>query len=366
MPRTLSRRQLFTFDLRREDVGSSHWVRVHRQAMACRFEVTLPPNAAHQVAAARAALDEADRVEARLTVFRDTSELTRINRLAASGRVPIDDELFELLQMSQQLSMATGGAFDITSTPLSRCWGFLRREGRMPAARDIENARSRVGMQLVELDENSRTVHFLRDDVELNLGSIGKGYALGRMARVLTGAFVNNALISAGGSSIFALGHDRGKGDAARGWVVDVKSRRVGRDPLARLRFERRFSAAADEHDTPVALATSGSGEQFVDVDGVRYGHVFDPRTGWPARGVVSVSVVADDPAVADALSTAFLVGGRTLAEEYCAAHPETLVLMTEDEPAARTRIIGSHRRCSARLPPSDGARGFSRTMEDP
>jgi thiamine biosynthesis lipoprotein len=329
--------------------------------MACRFEVTLPSNAARHVAAARAALDEADRIESRLSVFRETSELMRVNRLAAAGPVAIDDELFALLQLAQRLSIATGGAFDITSTPLSRCWGFMRRDGRIPAPADLAEARSRVGMQLVELDEHTRTVRFLCGGVELNLGSIGKGYALGRMARILAAASVADALISAGGSSVVALGNDRGP-DAEEGWIVDVKSRRIRSDRLARLRFR----SEAGPRDRMVALATSGAGEQFVDVDGVRYGHVLDPRTGWPARGVVSVSVVADDPAVADALSTAFLVGGRALAETYCASHPETFVLLCEDG-ATVPHTIGAHRACSARLPPSESVvRGFSRAMEDP
>jgi len=149
------------------------------------------------------------------------------------------------------------------------------------------------------------------------------------MARLLEKARVKDALLSAGGSSVLALGAPNG------GWNIDVKSRQAGPDRLARLRLRS---------DARVALATSGAGEQFVEIDGVRYGHVIDPRTGWPARGVLSVSVVADDPAVADALSTAFLVGGAALAEHYCAAHPQTLVLLTPDDLYERPRIIGSHR----------------------
>src|SRR5207245_7232846 len=116
------------------------------------------------------------------------------------------------------------------------------------------------------------------------------------------------------------------------GWTIDIKSRQVRRDRLARLRI------------TNAALATSGAGEQFVDVDGVRYGHVIDARTGWPARGVLSVSVVADEAAVADALSTAFLVGGAALAERYCASHAATLALVTPDDGRERPHVFGSHR----------------------
>ena len=327
MSPTLSRRQLFTLDLDSRRPRSSHWIRVHRTAMACRFEVTLSSEDAQHVSVARRALDEADRIEAALTVFRDSSELARVNRTAAAAPVTVDEEIFDLLRLCDELSHATGGAFDVTSTPLSRCWGFLRREGRLPSAGEIDAARARVGANLVVLDSAARTVAFARDGVELNLGSIAKGYALGRMAQVLAAAGVSDALISAGGSSVLALG---GRDE---GWTIDVKSRHAGNEPLARLRLRRR-----------TALATSGAGEQFVQVGGVRYGHVIDPRTGWPARGVLSVSVVADDPAVADALSTAFLVGGAALAEAYCAQNPEILVLLTPDDGTGRPCMIGSHR----------------------
>jgi FAD:protein FMN transferase len=342
MAPSLSRRQLFTFDFETPRLPSGHWVRVHRTAMACRFEVTLSSEHADDVPAARLALDEADRIEAALTVFRDTSELTRVNRRAAVEPTPVSEELFALLRLCRTLSDATGGAFDITSTPLSRCWGFLRREGRLPSSSEIDAARSVVGADLVALDENTRTVSFAREGVELNLGSIGKGYALGRMAAVLADARAKDALVSAGGSSVLALGAPD------RGWIVDVKSRQAGSNPLARLRLKG--PAKAGHHVGGVALATSGAGEQFVDIDGMRYGHVIDPRTGWPARGVLSVSVIADDPATADALSTAFLVGGADLAAQYCAAHTDTMVLLTPDDGSAQPCMIGSHRGVDVRF----------------
>jgi thiamine biosynthesis lipoprotein len=91
------------------------------------------------------------------------------------------------------------------------------------------------------------------------------------------------------------------------------------------------------------ALATSGAGEQFFELHGRRYGHVIDPRTGWPAAGVLSVSVVAADAASADALSTAFLVGGPALAEEYCTRHPGVLAVMTLEADAGRPLLFGAH-----------------------
>lgn len=327
---SISRRQLLTFEVEgdghRLTPGTDHWIRVHRTAMACRFEVVLRDGDAAHVAVARAALDEADRLEALLTVFRDTSALVRVNRTARDGAVRAEPELFELLRLSSRMHAATGGAFDITSTPLSRCWGFLRREGRLPSLAEIEAARARVGMEHVELDPARHTIHFRRPGIELNLGAIGKGYALDSMARLLWTHGCRQAVLSAGGSSVVAIG------GGWPGWTIDLRSRQMARNRIARLRLR------------DGALATSGAGEQFVDVNGTRYGHVLDPRTGWPASGVVSVSVVTRDAAVADALSTACLIAGESLAARYCAENPETLVLLTPDDGSERCRTFGSYR----------------------
>jgi thiamine biosynthesis lipoprotein len=276
---------------------AGHWIHVHRRAMACRFEITLASEHAAWVPHARAALDEIDRIEAQLSVFRETSAISDVNRRAARDAVEIDSPFFDLLRHCAILHGDTGGAFDITSTPISRCWGFLQRAGRLPSLDAIDAARAAVGFDAVELDESARSVRFTRPGIELNLGAIGKGYALDRVAGGLRRAGVRRALLSAGQSSLLALNGD---------WAIDVVSPRADRGPLARVWLRN------------AALGTSGAGEQFVIVDGTRYGHVIDPRTGWPAAGVLSASVVASSAAEADALSTAFLIGGVDLAREYC------------------------------------------------
>jgi FAD:protein FMN transferase len=321
----ITRRALFTLDFDRPGRAGGRWLRVHRTAMACRFEVTLRPDDSDHVGAARAALDEADRVEAALTVFCDTSEIARVNREANEGPSPVDAELFALLATCAALHADTGGAFDITSTPLSRCWGFLKRDGHVPPAAELDAARGRVGMTRVALDAAARTVRFAAPGMELNLGSIGKGYALDCMGRLLARAGASHALVSAGGSSVLAVG---GRG---RGWAIDIRSPQVARDRIARL------------HLRNGALGTSGAGEQFVVANGTRYGHVIDPRTGWPAAGVLSASVVTRDAAAADALSTALLIGGEPLARAYCDRHRDTLVLLTLDNEKQETRVCGAY-----------------------
>jgi len=290
------------------------WLRVHRVAMACRFEVLLSGEDRRHTAAAHEALGEADRLDAAWSIFRDTSEVAAINRHAADHPVLASPELFALLQRADVLWRDTGGTFDITTAPLSRCWGFLARDGRVPDADAIDRARACVGMDRVALDADARTVRFTSPGVELNLGAIGKGAAVDAMAARLAANGVRHALVSAAGSSVRAVGGRDG------GFAVDLTSPLVDRPRLARLRLRHG------------ALGTSGNGLQHVVHDGRRYGHVIDPRTGWPADGVVSASVVAPDAATADALSTAVLIGGRALAEAWCARHPGTLVIITTED----------------------------------
>src|SRR5262245_20730323 len=216
------RRREFLTRLPSRRRASDYWSRVHRRAMACRFEITLASHDAAWMPLACAALNEIDRLEDQLSVFRPESAISDINRYAASQPVQIDDDLFALLEQSADLYRATSGAFDITSTPLSRCWGFLQRQGCLPPADAIEAARALVGFDQVSLDRQARTVRLRQPGVELNLGAIGKGHALDRVAEGMRGARVTNALLSAGRSSLVAVGGRNG------GWQVEVVSPRQG------------------------------------------------------------------------------------------------------------------------------------------
>ena len=319
-----TRRDFLTLTTGAREPGSDYWIRIARRAMACRFEITLASEDAAWIVAVRAALNEVDRIEDALTVFRDTSTISSINRTAAAEPVRVNDDVFSLLRDCAFLYRETGGAFDITSTPLSRCWGFLQRDGRLPAADALAAARTLVGADGVLLDDRTRTVRFDRPGLELNLGAIGKGYALDRVGQLLRHSGAAHALFSAGRSSLLAIG------GRSAGWHVELVSPRHGDRALARVWLR------------DAALGTSGAGEQFITIDGMRYGHVIDPRTGWPASGVLSASVIASSAAHADALSTAFLIGGVELAERYCARHSNVLALITLE--GARTPIaIGAH-----------------------
>ena len=325
--RTLNRRQFLSFAERARPAPSGYWVHVAREAMACRFEVTLPASDPGGIAAARSALDEIERLEAQLTVYQESSEVSSINRRAGEAAVEVEPSLFNLLSLAEKLHRETDGAFDLTLGPLIRCWGFFQREGRIPGPEELEAARRRVGMSNLMVNAADRTVRFLRPGVEINLGAIGKGHALDQVCANLRRRKVSNALLSGGSSSIVAIGGDD------QGWAVGIRHPRKRDSRVATLRLR------------DSALATSGAGEQYFVSESRRYGHILDPRSGVPARGIAGVTVVATSGAVADALSTAFFVGGSELAERYCGNHPDVLALIVPEDPTSRPEIFGSHPR---------------------
>jgi thiamine biosynthesis lipoprotein len=301
--------------------------------MACLFEVTLPFSERFGVPVARDVLDEIQRLERQLTVFQDSSVVSFINRNAAVRQVSVEGSLFELLQLCRKINRDTEGAFDISSGPLTRCWGFFKRQGRIPQSDELANAMAVVGGDKVILDSESRAIRFALSGVEINFGSIGKGYALDRVS-ALVRRQVSSALLSAGSSSICALGS--GDPDES-GWSVGIRHSRDKSRRLALLRMRN------------CAMSTSGSEEQFFEHDGRRYGHIIDPRSGRPADLVSSVTVVAGSAAIADALATGFYVGGRELAERYCAAHTNVLVIMLESK-SEDPVVIGSHSGCKVAI----------------
>jgi FAD:protein FMN transferase len=316
----LSRRALLSFPRPQSPAKqapateTAFWLHLARPAMACTFEITLPSELEAHLDAAHAALDTVDHLEEQMSIFRDSSELSLINREAHARAVPVEERLFALLAQCQALHRQSEGAFDITSTPLSKVWGFLRREGRLPTAEELAEARARVGMEHVTLDGDGEagTVRFARPGMALNLGSIGKGYALDRVGAQLTAAGVPTALLTAGASSILAVG----SGPDETGFVVGL------RDPFA---HDQRLGTVRLRDS---ALGVSGSGEQHFVHDGRRYGHILDARTGWPVLDRAYVAVVAPTAAMADALATAFFVGGPEIAESYVSKHKEVSVLM--------------------------------------
>jgi thiamine biosynthesis lipoprotein len=290
-------------------------VSVRRRAMACEFEVQLAADRNDgSMEHVFAALDLVEAIETQLTVYRDKSEVISINLQASAEPVAVEPRLFELFEQAATLNRETEGALDITSGPLSQAWGFFRREGRIPSENEIAAARKLVGMQHVVLDATRRTVAFRQPGVSVNFNSMGKGYALDRMAELLAEQNVGDYLIHGGKSSVLARGDQPGQVEG--GWTIGL------RHPL------RPAQRVAEFQLRDQALSTSGSGTQFFIRRGKRYGHILDPRTGRPSEGLYSATVIAPTACEADALSTAFYVMGPNKVGDYCAARPEIAALL--------------------------------------
>jgi FAD:protein FMN transferase len=282
-------------------------IHVSRRAMACEFEVRFPAERYQQgTESALEALDLVEALEEQISYFRPGSELSRVNLLAAEEPVELGPPLFDLLRLAMTLYEETEGAYDVTSAPLWEAWGFARRSGQIPSPAQLAEARSRVGSHLVELDATRRTVRFRQPGVRINLASIGKGYALDVCAERLLALGLADFLLHGGQSSVLARGN-RGKEEP---WEIGI---RHPRQPGRRLGVVRL-------HDR--ALGTSGGQFQSFRHQGHRYGHILDPRSGWPAEAVLATTVLAPSAALADALSTAFYVMGPDRSLDYCRTHP--------------------------------------------
>jgi thiamine biosynthesis lipoprotein len=295
------------------------------------FEVCLPAGMPNAVSLACHALDLIEDLEAQLTVYRDDSEISELNRTAHLAPVGVERRLFELLELAVSVSRETGGAYDVTSGALSEVWGFVRGPKRVPHEEALARARACTGWRHLRLNPDSLAVGFDREGIRINLGSIGKGYAIDRAIELIrNGSLIDRALVHGGSSSLFALGSPPGQ--IGGRWEIALRNPFTPEAPLGVLRLRNR------------GLGTSGSAFQQFVVDGEVYGHIIDPRTGAPARGPASVTVLAPSAAMADALSTAFYLLGPEAALSYTAEHPEigvVIVLEGQSESSPRLLLFG-------------------------
>ena len=241
--------------------------------------------------AAAAAFARVAALDQMMSDYRSDSELRRLG----SSWSPVSRELFAVLERAIEIADATGGAFDPTVGPLVALWREARRSHRLPDATAIDAAKRLVGWRLVQLDPARPAVRLAREGVRLDLGGIAKGYIIQEALQAMIPFGVTRALVEAGGDIVV--------GDAPPGrdgWSIDV----TGSD----VEFVARAARL-----TNAALATSGPTAQFVEIDGVRYSHVVDPRTGLGLTNQVTARVIAADGATADALATALTVAPDTL-----------------------------------------------------
>ena len=293
--------------------------------MGSYFEVRLGSGVPGAVDLATRALDVVEALEGQLTVYNDESEVARLNASAHLGPVEVEAGLFALLERAVAIARETGGAYDVTAGALSEAWGFTRGPKRVPDPDALDDARARTGSGHLILDPSRRTVAFDRPGVVINLGSIGKGYAIDRASDVIRGHWwPTTALIHGGRSSLHALGSP--PDDFGGRWQVALRDPYFPDLPIGTIHLRNR------------GMGTSGSSFQRFEAGGRAYGHILDPRTGEPApeTGPASVTVLAPTAAEADALSTAFYLLGHEGSAACLSGRPDVAALfVSRPDPGA-------------------------------
>jgi thiamine biosynthesis lipoprotein len=261
---------------------------------------------------------EAKRLDGLLSNYRPESELSQVNQLANRGPVTVSSELFHFLLTCLAYSRASEGTFDVTVGPLVKAWGFYKGKGHLARPAQVGRALDKVGYTNIIVDERNMTVRLAKEGVELDPGGIGKGFAVDKMAEILKRNGVYSALISAGGSTIYALGTPPHQ----PGWMVAIK------DP-------RQPSTITETTELKnESISTSGNLEQFVWADGKIWGHIIDPRTGYPAMGTLAVSVIAPQAVDSEAWSKPYYILGRSWTEKH--KQLDFRVFYCEDKTSAR------------------------------
>ncbi|OHB77650.1 MAG: hypothetical protein A2Z25_04690 [Planctomycetes bacterium RBG_16_55_9] len=293
--------------------------RFSHEAMATTFEIIIIHEDEHYARqAAAAAFEEVDRLEGELSRFIENSDISRINNLPAHQPMLLGLDAFECLKISVQMYAETNGAFDVTIGSLLKCWRNEDGSPRTPSGEELNFARLHTGSHLLQLDEREHTIRLAASSVQVDLGGIGKGYAVDRVAELLRQWSIETALISGGYSSVLALEAPPG----TKGWPLTLSDPADHRRILARPHLR--------------AGALGGSGVQ-------KGGHIISPRTGRPVESKRAAWSYAPDAVTADALSTAFMIMDPDEIRQYCSLHRDrrAIVIVRErDEKMEKERIL--------------------------
>lgn len=278
-------------------MGSVNFNKAHHYSirlMGCHFVLTAvhkDPQLAWD--AIRAGVDEIMRIESLISSWREDSETAEINRMSGISAVKVEPELFDLIARSYKVSELTCGAFDITGNLARYYWDFAGQEvGYLPSNK-LSELRSLLGYRHIHLDHSQSTVFLNKTGMKIGFGGIGKGYAAQRASQVMRSMGINSGLINASGD-LMCWGTPPG----LNSWEVNIP------DP------KNRAHSAAVFNIPSGAIVTSGDYENYLLIDGVRYSHIVDPRTGHPVRLLKSVTVICPNPELGDALATAISVLG--------------------------------------------------------
>jgi thiamine biosynthesis lipoprotein len=269
----------------------AEWIGDARPMMGTEVSVYLwSDDSTDGLVALESVFQEANRIDRLMSTYKYDSEISKINREAAGSPVVAGEELYSLIVRSLEISLLTDGAFDITYESVGQHYDF--REHQRPDDATVKAELEKIDFRYIQLDDTTRSVHFDREGVRINLGGIAKGYVVERAISILRAKGIENAIVTAGGDSRL-LGDRRG-----RPWMVGIRDpRKVG---------EVAISVPLQDE----AISTSGDYERFFDEDGIRYHHIIHPGSGTPASGVHSATVFGPDAVTTDALSTSVFVMG--------------------------------------------------------
>ena len=321
----------FDFARRAPAAPVGGWVRREQAVMGTAVAVELwADDARHGQAACAAVMEEMHRIDRRMSPYRDSSELSRINGEAARVAVPLGEEMYRLLERAQAFARLSGGAFDITYAAVGHLYDY--RAGVRPGEEALAAARACVGWQHLELDPRTRTVRFARPGMRIDLGGFAKGHAVDNAVAILQRLGIAHAYVAAGGDSR-VLGDRRG-----RPWSVAIRDPRRAGEIVAVLPLE----------DT--AVSTSGDYERFFEETGadgsaVRHHHLIDPATGRSPHGARSVTILAGDGLTSEALSkTVFVLGAaRGLALVATLPGVDAVVIDAEGRLHASPGLLQAH-----------------------
>ncbi len=263
-------------------------------------------------------------LEKPLSRFDEESDVSAVNKAAAGTAVSVSDDTLHVLLKAAQVSEKTSGAIDVTVGPLVDLWKAAGESGTLPTDDAIREALSKVSCKHLTIDSEAHTVTKAVDGLTIDLGAVAKGYIADKAAALLQSRGVKRGFVDAGGDGVFFSG-----GAAERPWKVGIADPR-GTGEVVDALFLR-----------DAAAVTSGNYARFSTIEGKRYSHIIDPRTGRPVEGPDSVTVIAADAATADAWATALSVTGETGADAARAAGVEFLMLFVEDDTLSRFESPG-------------------------
>jgi thiamine biosynthesis lipoprotein len=303
--------------------------------MATRFEFVLHgDNPIPLRAAGEEAIEEIHRLEGQLSLYRPSSEIAHVNSRAGREAVRVSPAVFALLERAEKLTSETSGAFDITIAPLVRCWGFMGGSGKIPAEQELTDARAKVGMHLVQLNRQDFTVRFATEGVMLDLGAIGKGYAIDCATEILREAGITSALLHSGTSTVSAIGMPPGED----GWKIAIDHPTVRTGSTVSQKSGNHWSESTKPLTTislrDESLSVSAVWGKSFQAEGRMLGHVLDPRTGMPVSGAILAAVVLASATETDAMSTALLALGKDGHESLAKLRPgmRTLLVSGSEE----------------------------------